>query len=234
MVCLLAGCGASAVGPDGFNDPHEVQNREVHEENVALDRAIIGPAARAYGRTVPRVVRRGVSNFAANLDLPGNVVNDLLQFQLGDAAENTLRFLVNSTLGVAGLFDPAKNLGLEAQDSDFGETLHVWGAKEGAYLVLPVLGPSTERDAIGTVVDFLLNPTRLLIDTPESGYAAAADIASALEQRDEFSNLVDDIFYESADGYAQARLLYLQNRRFELGDTSTDQYFDPYEDPYAQ
>jgi phospholipid-binding lipoprotein MlaA len=234
MLVALAGC-ASNNAPEGIVDPHETTNREIHAFNRGLDKALVKPAAGAYGSILPEPVKRGVSNFAANLDAPGDVANNILQGRIGNAGQNTLRFAVNTIVGIGGLFDVATAIGLPGKPTDFGETLHVWGAGEGNYLELPVIGPSTERDLVGILVDVGLNPVRLAFPQPEASYATAAKIASSLGDRDRYSDIVDQLLYESADSYAQARLAYLQNRRFALGQTATeDSFVDPYEDPYAQ
>lgn len=232
-ISLLAAC-TSPAGPGDIKDPFEAQNREVHAANKALDRAVLRPNSQRYGQVVPKPVRRGIENFSENLALPGMVLNDLLQFRLEDAASNTGRFLFNSTIGLAGVFDPASDIGLTERETDFGETLHVWGFGEGAYVELPVLGPSTERDAVGKVVDFALNPVGRVLGWPEGGVKTAADAAARAGDRYDHTELIDSILYDSADSYAQARILYLQNRRFKLGDKKEPDYYDPYEDPYAQ
>jgi phospholipid-binding lipoprotein MlaA len=236
MAASLAGCGPAPVA-QGINDPDEAQNRQTHEFNRALDRAFFRPASGAYGGAIPEPVRQGVSNFAANLDLPGDVLNSIAQGRAGPAAENTLRFALNATVGIGGLFDPARALGLNGRPTDFGETLHVWGVAEGAYHELPLLGPSTDRDTVGALVDFALNPLRLALPRREANAAVVASFGSTLGDRYRFADTFDSILYESADSYAQTRLLYLQNRRFQLGQTATDaageDFVDPYEDPYA-
>lgn len=236
---LLTACGPAAI-PSGIDDPNEARNREVHEFNRGLDRNLLRPTANTYSRILPEPVENGISNFASNLDAPGDVVNNLLQLRIGKAAENTLRFAINSTVGIGGLFDPATALGVAGDPTDFGETLHVWGAPEGQYVEAPFIGPATSRDMVGIVVDVALNPVRLALPNPEAGYATATKIASGLSARARYTNTVDSILYESADSYAQARLLYLQNRRFDLGrDTAgggagfEDPYAD-FEDPYAE
>lgn len=231
---VLAGCTAPA--PEGINDPNEVTNRQVHEFNRGLDRALLRPASTVYGGVVPEPVQTGLSNVANNLDLPGDVLNNLLQGRPHHAIQNTWRFAINSTVGIGGLFDPSKLIGLNGIKTDFGETLHVWGAGEGNYVELPGFGPSTARDATGTVVDIVTNPVRLALPSPESHVGTVASVASTLGDRSRYSDTVDSILYESADSYAQARLLYLQNRRFELGQTggADDAFLDPYEDPYAE
>ena len=230
----LASCGPAPV-PQAINDPREAANREVHALNRSVDQALVRPISGLFGDGPPGPVSRGVSNFADNLDVPGDVVNGVLQGRIGPAAENTLRFVLNSTIGLLGIFDVAGALGVQGKTTDFGETLHVWGAGEGAYVELPLLGPSTERDVIGRAVDVALNPMRFVLREPESTIATVAGVASNFGDRSRYSNTIDSVLYDSADSYAQSRLLYLQNRRFELGQVAGDDTFvDPYEDPYAE
>lgn len=232
VLIVLGGCAAPI--PTGISDPHEAQNRAVHRENVALDRSLLRPVANAYGTTLPRPVRTGVDNFASNLSLPAAVINSLLQVRPGDAAQNTVRFLINSTIGLAGLFDPATAIGATKVETDFGETLHVWGVPEGDYVELALLGPATERDAVGRIVDILLDPLGIVAFSTEGRYGlAAVEAASGVNARYKNAELVDSILYDSADSYAQLRQLYLQNRRFRLGRGAVPDYFNPYEDPYA-
>ena len=160
------------------------------------------------------------------------VINDLIQFRLKDASSNTARFVVNSTIGLGGIFDPASNLGLPERYSDFGETLHVWGFHEGPYVELPLFGPSTLRNSVGRMVDFVSNPVRLLSETSEQQIYASSQTLKAVDQRGRFSELVDSIMYDSEDSYAQARLLYLQQRREFLRKTDNKEYIDPYNDVY--
>jgi phospholipid-binding lipoprotein MlaA len=234
----LAGC-AGAPGADGINDPYESTNRSIHAFNRGLDRALLGPASKGYGGIVPEPAKRVVGNLADTLDLPGDIVNNVLQVRPEDAGINVLRLAVNLTMGVGGLFDAATAIGLPKAPTDFGETLHVWGLGEGPYLELPFSGPSTARDTAGMVVDVLANPVRLAVPQREAIAVTALGLMSRLGDRDRFSETVESILYDSADSYAQARLLYLQNRRFELGggpadSGADDQFIDPYEDPYAE
>src|SRR5690606_23580411 len=171
LASLLALAAATACGPAripaGLQDPYEDQNRLVHQANTDIDRALLKPASNAYGSGIPQPVRRGVGNFAGNIDLPRSVANNLLQGRFPNAMHNTLRFVVNTTIGLGGLFDPATGIGLEARNTDFGETLHIWGVGEGNYVELPVLGPSTERDTAGAIVDLALNPLTYVLPSPE-------------------------------------------------------------------
>ena len=234
LATSLAGCAGAPV-PQGITDPNEAANREIHAFNQGLDKVLVRPAAGAYGSVLPAPVKRSIANFASNLDAPGDVANNLLQGRIANAGQNTLRFAVNTVFGIGGLFDTATAIGLPGKPTDFGETLHVWGVGEGNYVELPFVGPSTERDFVGIIVDVGLNPVRLALPQPEANYATAAKLGSKLGDRDRYSEIVDQLLYDSADSYAQSRLLFLQNRRFALGQTATDDSFvDPYEDPYAQ
>ena len=228
----LANCTAPEPGAE-YNDPFETANRAVHEDNKAIDRFLFGGAGkRGVVPVLPRPVAQGLGNIANNLGEPSDVANSLLQGRVDSAITDSFLFLIISSVGIAGLFDPATALGIAANDTDFGETMAVWGIREGAYLELPIAGPSTERDALGKVVDFALDPIGQVIGGSEQGAVLAARIGSAVGSRQRFSDTVESILYESADSYAQSRLLYLQNRRFELGEET--QEFDPYEDPYAE
>nr|WP_308421072.1 VacJ family lipoprotein [Frigidibacter albus] len=232
----LSACGgAEVVSRDaGFNDPAEAHNRRVHGFNKGVDRVVLRPASQVYGTVVPGPVRGGISNFSDNLGLPAAVVNNLLQGRIEPAGKNGFRFLVNSTFGLGGFLDPATDMGLTEEDTDFGETLHVWGAGEGFYMETPLRGPSTVRDTVGAVVDIFLDPVNSSIDRPESNYVLGANGLSLVGDRYRYSDTIDSLLYESADSYAQARLLYLQNRRFELGTEAESNSDDPYDDPYGQ
>ena len=230
VAAVLAGC-AAAPPAEGINDPYEPQNRNAHAFNVGLDRVILRPTANAYGTIVPGPVRTGVSNFASNLNQPGTFVNHVLQGEIEKAGQTFFRFAINTTLGIGGIFDPATSIGLPAARTDFGQTLHAWGVPEGAYLEVPVIGPTTERDFTGQVFDVLMNPTSLALKGDEATVATGARVASRFGDRYRYSDFVDSILYVSGDSYAQSRLLYLQNRRFQLGQQDESDAYDPYEDP---
>ena len=232
LLCITLTACAPTPPPTRAADIYEDQNRATHRINKGLDQGVLRPVSLAYGTVVPGPVREGVSNFASNLGIPATVMNNLFQARLADAGRHTARFAVNSTVGLGGIFDVATRLGLRNDPSGFGETLYVWGAEEGAYLEVLALGPKTERDAVGTVVDFVINPLSALSGA-ERGLATGTRVASGIGDRFESSDIIDGILYDSADSYAQLRLFYLQNRRFELtGDTDTEE-FDPYDDVYG-
>ena len=213
----------------GPYDPHEAVNRQNHELNRSLDKALLRPAGVGYSQAMPDDLEDSVSNFASNLSLPGNVVNNLLQGNIEGAFRNSVRFVVNSTLGFAGLFDAAGDFGIEEVPGDFGQTLHVWGVPEGAYVELPLLGPSTERDAVGKIVDLATNPLSYVLPTPERYVGTASRAIAGVGARGRFADTIDSVLYESADSYAQARQIYLQNRRFQLEGASALDEPDPFE-----
>lgn len=230
VVTAVGGCTRPGPAQDLAQpfDPYEKTNRANHALNRAVDRALLRPAGKGYVAVIPQPVQAGVSNFAANLALPGAIANTLLQGRLGEAGQNSLRFALNSTIGIGGLFDASSQFGLYEADADFGETLAVWGAEEGAYIELPLLGPSTERDAVGKLVDLFTNPLSYMVQSPEKYYGTAASVASRLGDRGAYADAIDSVLYNSADSYAQLRMIYLQNRRFELGEAAPDTGVDPF------
>ena len=233
-VLVLAGCAAPPPVPIGQSDPYEAANRRTHAFNQALDKAVVGPVARGARPVLDTPLGAGLGNIAGNLSMPAAILNKTLQGNLPDAVHNTWRLAINTTIGLGGLFDPATAMGLPEKDTDFGATLHAWGAGEGAYLVLPVRGPTTERDALGSVVDIVIDPLGKVLPKRVGRWARGIKYASRLSDRARFGDTVDSILHESADSYAQTRLLYLQSRRFELGqEVADDAFIDPYSDPYG-
>jgi phospholipid-binding lipoprotein MlaA len=229
----LAGCTVPDEPVEVF-DPYEGTNRQIHAFNKGLDSVVWRPTSTAYGTVLPAPVRSGVSNFAANLDTPRHVVNDVLQGDIGDAGHNTMRFLFNTAFGIGGLFDIATGAGIEARPTGFGETLHSWGSEEGAFIELPVFGPSNERDAVGQAVDLVSNPLLLVIPADSQWVPTASNLVDRVGDRYEFRESIDGVLYNSADSYAQTRNLYLQNRRFVLGEDEEEFFFDPYEDLFDE
>jgi phospholipid-binding lipoprotein MlaA len=232
---LLSGCAASSPPGSEFNDPYESTNRAVHEFNKTFDRALFRPVSQAYGTVVPGYGRQRLNNVQSHFSLPADTINAALQGRGENTVHNFFRFVVNTTIGVLGIFDPATSFGLEDRSTDFGETLFVWGSGEGAYLEVPFFGPYTQRDLLGEVVDVIINPLSFISLSPPEAYVPSGTyVAEALDYRYEFADTVDGVLYESADSYAQMRLIYLENRRFRLGDTSQTAAIDPYEELYGE
>lgn len=226
----LSACGWAKPDPtpgDGIHDPAEDLNRQVHRFNIMVDDVVIQDAGEGLTDVVPEPVFETVSNFADTLSLPRVVVNQVLQGRLGEATQNAARFSVNATLGFGGLADVATDFGLPEQESDFGETMAVWGVPEGGYVVLPFIGPSTERDAVGQVVDLFINPFSYVLTGPESYVGTVAEVVDDIGDRGRYSNSYDSVLHESADSYKQVRLIYLQNRRHELGEEAPEDDIDP-------
>ena len=233
MVALSA-CAKPPAGlpADGVFDPYESNNRRVHQFNLAVDRTLVRPAGVGYSNFLPDDVEDIIGRFAFNLSVPSAIVNNILQGNMKGATEDTYRFLVNSTIGLGGIFDVATDLNMpDPTDADFGQTLHVWGVREGAYVELPFIGPSTQRDTAGLVVDLFTNPLTYVIDSPENLIPVVATASTGLSNRGRFADTIDSVLYQSADSYAQAQSIYLQNRRFKLGNGSDGSFSDPYDDP---
>ena len=218
---LIAGCAAQTTVENNEDfeneeiaDPLEPMNRVFFDFNQFLDTLLVRPAAELYRNVLPEPVRDSVRNFLRNLSSPVVFFNDLLQGE-GKRAETTFnRFLINTTLGVVGLFDVAYDMGHPYHDEDFGQTLAVWGADEGIYLVLPILGPSTTRDATGIVVDIFLDPLTYVAagyDIEEWFYPRR--IVGGIDTRSRNIETLDQLKRESLDFYSLIRSIYRQHRR---------------------
>lgn len=209
------------------NDPIEPWNRGVFAVNQAVDRAVVRPVARAYREVVPRPVRTGVRNVLGNLRSPVILVNDLLQGETGRASVTLRRFLINTTLGVGGIFDAARDqYGLPGHSEDFGQTLAVAGVPEGPYLFLPLLGPSNPRDLLGFGVDIAANPLTWVDFGGAHTLTAINDYGrpavTALDAREAVLDPVETVERESLDPYATFRSAYRQLRRREIANGRTE------------
>lgn len=229
---MVSAC-ASPNSLESIHDPYEAANRQTHAFNKGLDSALLRPVSGVYSEIVPNAFAIGIANFSKFLDLPGEVVNNILQLNLEGAVTNMARFAVNGTVGFLGLYDAAAEVGLYADNTDFGQTLHKWGVGEGAYIELPVMGASTARDTVGIGVDALFNPLSFVLSENWRYAGTGVKAAAMIGDRARFATTVDSVLYESADSYSQSRLFYLQSRRHELGmRLEEEDYFDPYEDLY--
>ena len=227
---VLTACAGRSMPTDHIYDPYEETNRQIHEFNKAIDEMALAPAASAYGTILPEEIQQVIDNSANNLALPGQVVNHVLQGDLPDALQSTARFLLNSTLGLAGMFDPASEFGLFEVPTNFGETMSVYGVAEGPYLELPFLGASTVRGTVGMAVDFAIDPIRQIIPSPEREYLFVLKGLNLVGDRHAYSDLVNVLLYESSDSYASQRITYLQNMRHNAVD---DVVIEDLEDPFA-
>ena len=200
-------------GADVYDDPFEDVNQVFFYFNGALDVLFLEPIAEFYRGMMPTDARRAVSRAFTNLAEPVVAANHLLQLEGGRAGTTLGRFVVNSTAGVAGLFDVASDLGLEPDDADFGQTLHHYGIEEGPYLVLPIFGPTTARDAVGFGVDGLLDPrTYLLAPTP----LLSLSLGEGVVRREEVIDPVGFLREHAAYHYDAIRAWNYQERQREL------------------
>ena len=223
LVMILSACaGTQSRDTDPLGDPWEGFNRKVHAFNMAADKALLRPIAVGYDTVMPDPFQRGIENFFRNLDYPVTLLNQILQGMLEESGASTGRFLINTSLGVAGFFDVASKLGIPDYKEDFGQTLAVWGYENSRYFVLPLFGPSTLRDGMGRSV-----------------YGYAHPVTWAAREQDLYTPLVLDFIQsratyldedyqilEAYDPYVVARDVYLQNRLYKIhnGDPPLQNY----------
>ena len=210
--CLLAimitGCASQA-----NKDPLEGINRGIYKFNDVADKAVLKPVATAYKTVTPTPVRTGVNNFFSNLGTLSNVLNNLLQFKFANAFSEAGRFVINSTFGIAGFIDVAGMDKVPVHKEDFGQTLGYWGVGTGAYLVLPIVGPSTLRDATGMVFDFsTTDPITYTHNIGEVRLHNQLRAAQFIDKRTELLDAKDLVDEASLDPYAFMRDAYLQRR----------------------
>ncbi len=215
----LALLAAPALAQDQPNDPLEPLNRGVFQFNRVLDGLLLEPAARMYRMATPQFFRTGVANFLANLSTPVVLANDLLQGDFQRAELTLGRFMMNTILGLGGVIDVGDKLGMpERHSEDFGQTLAVYGVGSGPYLMLPLLGPSTGRDAVGRVVDLAFDPLAVLsvvdvgVSVGPTELRLARTGAEALSLRESNIEQVDELERSSIDLYAAVRTFYYQYR----------------------
>ena len=216
----LSGCSTAPKGdPEAMTafvetpDPYEPINRGIFEFNLVLDKVILRPIAFVYKEVVPDIFRGFIQNFMNNLRSPVIFANDLLQGEVDRAGDTLTRFMMNSTIGVAGFFDFAGELGIEGHKEDFGQTLAIWGLDAGPYLMLPILGPSSPRQVTGRLVDLLFDPLTFF-GQPEWGIGRYA--MRSVDDRAERYNTLDELESNSLDFYAAVRSMHRQLRGDEI------------------
>jgi phospholipid-binding lipoprotein MlaA len=232
--CLLASLSGCATPPPAsdpeavadfkqLNDPLEPANRVFYAINNGIDTVLIRPVALGYRYVFPEPVRNGVHNALANLSTPVTLADDMTQGKPRRAGDTTMRFLINTTFGVAGIFDVAKGWGYPPHETDFGMSLAVWGVPEGPFLFLPILGPSNPRDAAGFGVDIAMDPFTWLgqgtivtvLDWSRTGI-------NAIDTRERLLDTTDQIKKTALDPYATFRSLYRQHRESLLRQIKDD------------
>jgi phospholipid-binding lipoprotein MlaA len=217
LVACLTLFGCASLPPNSKRDPRdpwERVNRTTFKVNTALDHAIARPIARTYAKITPRPVRTGVSNFMDNLFYTVTIANDLLQLKFKPFGQDIGRFVMNTTVGIGGLFDPASKAGLPRHQEDLGQTFGYWGAGPGPYLVIPLLGPSDVRDGVGRVGDIWLSPPHYIKNNYISYGLWGVGVLDAryrlLPQ--------DKILDEAYDPYTLLKNAYLQRRQYLVTD----------------
>ncbi|HEY7641795.1 MAG TPA: VacJ family lipoprotein [Steroidobacteraceae bacterium] len=214
IALLAAGCAATP-GRTTADDRFEKLNRGVYKFNDAVDRAALKPVAKGYRKITPHWMRVGIGNFLANLEYPATVINQFLQGKPRLGLRDAGRFLINTTLGIGGLLDPATSAGLDANDEDLGQTLAVWGVGSGPYLNLPFFGPSTLRDAPSRMVDYFFDPVTY-VDAPWEALWGER-VLDAVHTRSELLPL-DATLQKTYDPYAFIRDSWLQRREYAIFD----------------
>ncbi|MCE9508208.1 MAG: VacJ family lipoprotein [Alphaproteobacteria bacterium] len=224
VLCLslalgLGACAKSQKPGVTYNNSHEIAdpiepvNRFIFGFNDILDRILLEPIAKGYKAVLPSFARDAVQSFMHNLQSPLIIANNLLQGSVGDAGVAGARFFINTTVGIGGLVDVAKAQGLSYENEDFGQTLAVWGLGDGFYLVLPVLGPSSLRDAAGLMADSYADPVRIVSDNTDNKWIYyTRGIVDGIDTRARLIKAIDDLRRNSLDYYAAARSAYSQKR----------------------
>jgi phospholipid-binding lipoprotein MlaA len=202
---------ANQLDAPAAKDRFEGFNRRAFAFNRGLDRYVIGPVGHGYMRVVPKFLRDRVGSAMDNLGEPATAINDMVQGRAGRAGVATSRFLINSTLGGLGLFDVGRKMGLEPHEADFGQTLGRYGTNPGAYVVLPLLGPTTARDGVGRVVDIFSDPVTLATGGTTTTFGLARTGVTGIDARASADGAIRALD-NATDPYATLRSAYLQRR----------------------
>ena len=229
-LCLLLGLGmllllqaCATVKSTDARDPWEPMNRSIYQFNDAIDTVALKPVAQLYVKVLPSMVRTGVNNFMGNLGDVWSMVNSALQFKGQATVETFMRINVNTFMGLGGILDVATEMGIEKRREDFGQTLGYWGVQPGPYVVLPLFGPSTLRDALAFPVDMQGNVTNSLADDATRN---ALLVTRLVDTRAGLLKTVDAIKASSLDPYSFVRDGYLQKRRNDIHDGNPPSSFD--------
>ena len=226
---LVSGCATLPPGDPVEYDPWEKMNRRLYRFNDAVDSVSLKPIAKGYRKVVPEPVRNGVTNFGRNLGAPRNMLNNFLQGKPRHGFGELARFVVNTTIGIGGIFDIATASGLEARPEGFGQTAAVWGVPSGPYIMIPFIGPQTLRDAVLIPADIQLD---LLHHVDESSVRDRLWALRTIDLRHRVLSL-EKLLQDSKDPYVTLRESYLQNREFEVYDgdppvVDDDEFYDEF------
>lgn len=215
LIAGLTGCASQqATMTDPERDPWEAYNRKIHSFNMGIDKAIVRPVAKGYDVIMPDAPQRGVRNFFRNLNYPVTFINLILQGKFEDSLTATGRFLMNSTVGLAGFFDVATKVEIPEYSEDFGQTLAVWGWKDSRYLVMPVFGPYTARDFLGRSFYGYFHPISYVAREYNNYIPLVVDLISLRAELLPFQAELD----AASDPYVLVRDVYLQNREYNIYD----------------
>jgi len=215
---LLTGCASTRAveGPQDINDPFEPFNRVMFNTTLVVDKVLLRPTAIVYRTVIPQPLRNGVRNFLNNLDSPVILTNDILQGEFARARVTLVRTVVNTTVGVGGLFDVADKWGYPRHREDFGQTLATFGIGEGPYLFIPLFGPANPRDLLGYGTDIFFNPLTYVQWGDESYIPYVRYGVDLIDLRERNIETLDEIEQTSLDYYASVRSLYRQSRNNEI------------------
>lgn len=221
ILCAVLATGCSTANPE--SDPLEGYNRVMFRVNEGIDTVLIRPVAVGYHYVVPDALRWRIGNVSDNLYEPVSMVNSFLQGDFTGGMTNFWRFVINSTVGIAGMHDVAATAGLTGKREDFGQTLAVWGVGSGPYLVLPILGPSNLRDTTGIVADWFTDPVNYELRMHHTEWThIGVRAGQALVTRERYLDPIDDIYDSSLDPYASFKSIYEQRRASEINNRSSD------------
>lgn len=221
MAVMVSACSTTGgqSGDYAAMDPFEEMNRGVFAFNEGVDKAVLQPVAKGYRTVTPKGIRIALRNFLRNLRSPVDLGNQILQGDVEGATNQTARTVINTLAGFGGIVDVAEMGGIPYEPEDFGQTLATWGVDHGAYLVVPLLGPSSVRDGFGTAVDSFADPLRLyLFNINEEEWHYTRMAASVVDKREELIDVIDDLRKNSFDYYAALRSAYFQNREALVND----------------
>lgn len=235
FIAVLQGCATpSKTGSEDVDsvDPHEEINRASYNFTDRVDRAVFEPVVNAYIDYMPNAAQRSIGNFYDNLGYPNVVLNSFLQGKVKQGFQDTLRFAINSSIGMFGLFDMATHMGLEKHDEDFGQTLGVWGVNPGSYLFIPLLGPSSQRDVTNIPFGLVTNVLFYAGLAVGTSFAAPLTILGAIDKRARLSGPMRVRDEAALDPYLFVREASMQQREFLIhdGNLPLDLYYEPFQD----
>jgi phospholipid-binding lipoprotein MlaA len=234
-IIIFQGCATTSKNGDQDLDPidpHEKINRASYNFTDSVDRMVFEPVVNVYIDYVPSGAQRSIGNFYDNLSYPNVVLNDFLQGKVQQGLQDSLRFFINSSVGLFGLFDMATHMGLKKHDEDFGQTLGVWGFNTGSYLFIPLLGPSTERDVTGIPISVFTNVIFYAGYVVGSSFLAPITVLGAIDKRARLSGPMRVRDEAALDPYLFVREASLQQREFMIydGNPPLDLYYEPFQD----